>query len=401
MLTETKIKALKPRQVGYLVCDGRGLNLEVRPSGIFSWHYRYRLNGKAGKLAIGRFPAMSLKDARLERGRLALQVAAGKAPGEEQRLEKKGQGADPTVRDFGERYFREYIAVKYKDPSDTRRYLDREIYPALGKKKLRDVTAMDVQRLAYLKRDHGFPAAGIALRNLLKRMFDYAVELHLVDVNPAAQVARRFIGVARRRTRALSATELRVYLCTLYESNIRRQFKLALHLILLTMVRKSELLQAEWKDVSLDVGEWRIPGERTKTGEPHIVYLSTQAMELFRGLKALAGDSALVLPGRSSSVKPFAQNALNKALEGITFELDTFTIHDMRRTASTLLHGNRWQSDAIELALGHQIGGIRGVYNVADYAQERRKMLQWWGDYVDGLMNEPKVIVGNFGGGAA
>jgi integrase len=118
----------------------------------------------------------------------------------------------------------------------------------------------------------------------------------------------------------------------LYRSNIRRQFKLALNLILLTLVRKSELLQARWEHVDFNLGEWALPGESVKNEKPHIVYLSHQAQEIFKELKELAGDSALVLPGRGSLTRPFAFNALNKALEGVNFPIPPFTIHDLRRT---------------------------------------------------------------------
>ena len=98
----------------------------------------------------------------------------------------------------------------------------------------------------------------------------------------------------------------------------------------MTLSRKSELLLARWRDVNLEVGEWLVPEGNAKTAKPHIVYLSTQAAEMFRELKALAGDSELVLPGRGSIVRPFAKNALNKALEGLTFDMDPLTIHDLR-----------------------------------------------------------------------
>jgi integrase len=396
-LTAAAVKALQPKSKRYSVADGDRLYLDVLPSGKMSWLFRYRQGGKQEKVILGRYPEMSLKDARDARSGLATKVSKGKSPAAEKKLARAGIGLEPTVKEFAERYYREYIVVRHKDPSDARRYLDNEIIPALGLKKVREVTSTDVQRMVYKKRDHGLPAAGVALRGILKRMFDYAVEWHLIEVNPAAQVATRFIGTLRRRTRALSTPELRIYLRTLYQSNIRRQFKLALHLILLTMVRKSELLRARWKDVNFDTGEWTIPGTLTKTGAPHIVYLSTQALTLFNNLKELSGDSLLVMPGRMSSRKPFSANALNQALDGVTFELDAFTIHDMRRTASTLLNGNGWPADAIELALGHQIGGIRGIYNVADYSTERKKMLQWWGNYVDAIVTESKVVEGNFG----
>ena len=183
--------------------------------------------------------------------------------------------------------------------------------------------------------------------------------------------------------------------------NMRRQFKLALHIILLTLSRKSELLLARWNHVNFESGEWLIPAENAKTAKPHIVYLSVQVTEMFRELKALAGSSDLVMPGRSSLARPFAANALNKALEGLTFDMDPLTIHDLRRTGATLLTEHGFNRDVIEKALSHEAGGIRAVYIVAEYAEQRKKMLQWWGDYVDSIVNESKVIVGNFGGSAA
>jgi integrase len=135
-----------------------------------------------------------------------------------------------------------------------------------------------------------------------------------------------------------------------------------------------ELLFARWADVHLDEVEWHIPAENSKTGTPHIVYLPKKAVGLFRELQALAGGSELVMPGRGSLTKPFAHNAINialkKALQGQN--IPVFTIHDLRRTASTLLHENGWPTDMVEKALNHTVGGVRGVYNRAEYAEQRR-----------------------------
>ena len=174
----------------------------------------------------------------------------------------------------------------------------------------------------------------------------------------------------------------------LYRSNIRRQFKLALNIILLTLVRKSELLHARWEHIDHERAEWLIPESHSKTGKPHVVYMSRQVAELFRELLVLAGDSELVLPGRGSLTKPFAANALNKALEGVNFSIPPFTIHDLRRTGSTILHEQGFSSDVVEKALNHSIGGIRGVYNKAEYADQRRAMLQTWADYIS-VLSEP------------
>jgi integrase len=149
--------------------------------------------------------------------------------------------------------------------------------------------------------------------------------------------------------------------------------------------------------VNFESGEWLVPAENAKTGKPHIVYMAAQVAEMFQELKALAGNSDLVLPGRGSLARPFAANALNKALEGLTFGMDPLTIHDLRRTGATLLTENGFNKDVIEKALSHEAEGIRAVYIVAEFAEQRRRMLKWWADYVESIVNESKVIVGNFG----
>jgi integrase len=396
-LSDSAIRALKPKAVRYLVTDSSGLAVEVLPSGKLSWIYRYRTGGKPEKIAIGRYPQMSLKQARLRRDELSQLVAQGRSPAREKQLAKDAISAETTLRDFGEKYFAEIVERDCKDSLPIRRYLNREIYPTLGEKAIREVTIMDVERLVFRKRDAGQPASAGKVRSLLKRMFDYALARGAVVSNPAMSIPMRYVTQARPRTRALSPQEIRIYLHTLYQSNIRRQFKLALHLILLTLVRKGEMILAKWEHVDFDAGEWNIPSENTKTGKPHIVYMSRQTIELFRGLHELASGSPWVLPGRSSIHKPFSKTALNQALEGVTFAIEPFTIHDMRRTSSTLLHEKGFSSDVVEKALNHTIGGVRGVYNRAEYAEQRKKMLQFWGDYVEGLASEQKVIIGNFG----
>jgi integrase len=384
-----------------MVSDGRGLSLDVLPSGKISWLYRYCLAGQRGKVTLGGYPDLTLKKARERRDELAAQVASGKSPALAAKERRAGLSTNPTVREFGERYYKEQVLRRWKNPKDIRRYLDNEIFSTLGEKALKDVNALDVQGLVYRKRDGGRVAAAIQLRMVLKQIFDYAIETRLLTVNPASMVATRYIGKARKRARVLTPSEIRLYLRTIYQSNIRRQFKLALHIILLTLSRKSELLLARWEHVNFEAGEWLIPEENAKTDKPHIVYLSTQVAAMFRELKALAWDSALVMPGRGSLTRPFAANALNKALEGLTFDMDPLTIHDLRRTGATLLTEHGFNRDVIEKALSHEAQGIRAIYIVAEFAEQRRRMLQWWADYVDSIVNESKVIVGNFGGGAA
>lgn len=397
-LTDKQVDALKPREKRYTVTDGRGLAIEVYPTGGKGWRYRFSLNGKPDTVTLGKYPAMSLKAARLKRDELAALVAAGKSPTEQKRKVKEARAEATTLQEFGERYYSEVIAKDRKDPKGLRRYLDKDIFPALGSKPMRDIVTEDVRKVIWHKKDHGFDAAAAEIRGLLKRLFDYAQTYGLVTVNPVLALPMRHVFKPRPRQRTLSPQEIRTFLRAVYHSSIRRQFKLALHLLLLTMSRKSELLLARWEHVDFEEGTWSIPEELTKTGKPHIVYLSSQAKELFGELKQLAGGSELVLPGRGSLKQPFAHNAINKAKQQAVADLDVphFTIHDLRRTASTLLHENGWSSDVVEKAMNHTIGGVRGVYNRAQYAEQRRDMLQFWANYVGSLIEEGKVILGNF-----
>lgn len=396
--TDRYIQELKSKPERFTVSESGGLAMEVYPSGGKTWRYRYRMNGKEEKVALGKYPAVGLKAARLKRDEFAAQVAAGESPAQQKQLAKVALADMTKVAEFGERYFAEMVAKDRKDPRCLRSYLDKDIYPVIGAKAIRNVTTEDVRGLIWRKKDHGHDAAAAEIRGLLKRLFDYALTFGLVKINPVLALPMRHVFKARARERTLSPQEIRVFLRTVNQSNIRRQFKLALHLLLITMVRKSELLLARWEHVDFEAGEWCIPVENSKTGKPHIVYLSTQAKELFEELRQLAGGSELVLPGRGVLTKPFAHNAINKALQQATLGLDmpSFTIHDLRRTASTLLHENGWPSDVVEKAMNHTIGGVRGVYNRAQYADQRRDMLQFWANYVDSLIAEGKLILGNF-----
>lgn len=384
-LTDAAIKALQPREKRYSVTDDRGLSLEVYPTGGRLWQFRFSINGRPGRVTLGRYPAISLKAARQLRDQAATLVALGKSPAEEKRKSKEAPPESVTVTDFGERFFKEVVVKERKDPTIPRRYFDKAIVPAIGSKPVREVSTEDVREIIWRKKAEGFDAAAGQIRGLLKRLFDYAVTCGIATANPVLALPMRHVHKAKARDRALSPGEIGTFLAAVHQSNIRRQFKAGLHIILLTMVRKSELLLAHWEHVDLDKGEWAIPTEHSKTSKPHIVYLSRQAIAAFRVLRSLSAGSALVLPGRGSLTKPFAHNAINTALKVALQgqDIPVFTVHDLRRTASTLLHENGWPSDVVEKALNHSVGGVRGIYNRAEYSSQRKEMLQYWADYID------------------
>lgn len=395
MLTELRLRNLKPRQKTYIMTDGRGLYIEVLPTGGVIWRYRYSIGGKQEKLTLGRYPDMTLAMARTARDSSAHEVAAGRSPAREKQLAKKALAASTTVSQFIVCYYREVVGKARKRPEHVKRYLDY-IDTTIGHKLMRDIDVADARALIWKKKDHGHDAAAGQVRGTLKRLFDYAITLGVASTNPVRALPMRHVHLARARDRVLGEKEIAAFIRALYASNIRRQFKIALHLLLITLVRKGELIGARWEHVDLDKKVWEIPADSMKMGKPHVVYLSQQAVDLFLDLKSLASESDFVLPGRSSLQKPFAHNAINSALKVALQGTNTpaFTIHDLRRTASTRLHEQGFASDVIEKALAHEIGGVRGVYNKAEYAEERKRMLQWWADHIQRLVTANVVPLG-------
>jgi integrase len=241
------------------------------------------------------------------------------------------------------------------------------VFPALGNYRLTEVTPSDVLRviddvkargkrkvLESAKSGRSPPKAGGVqaakqVRTLLKGMFDYAIARQLLTYNPVSVIPRKSVALGTRRERALGHDELKQFVCALNETDDTKAFLVAMKLILLTLVRKGELTKARWEDVDLTKMEWRLP--TTKTGEPHLVPLSIQAANLFDELAVLAGDSPWALPGRDAK-RSISEHTLNAMLaRNSAFGLKNFVIHDLRRTASTMLHERGFAPDVIEKAL--------------------------------------------------
>lgn len=389
-LSDPAVKNLKPQAKLITIADGNGLFIGVNPSGSKVWLYRYTFNGKqAAPFKIGEYPAMSLLSARNKREELEQLLKSGIDPRQQPK-------AGLTFGEFVETYYEKVVCVDRKNPLGIRRYLDRDILPVLKNKLLVDVTIVDVQAIVELKKAQGSDAVALELRNIIKRLFEYALSKQQVTFNPAVHVPTRYIFKGKSRDRALTPAEIKQYLTGLYNSNATRRNKLALHLMMLCMTRKAETCKALWVNIDLDKAEWVIPAEDSKTEAVHVVYLSSQAVEIMRELKKLASHSLWVFPSVGDYGKPIEPTTLNHCLKIINFEIPHFTIHDQRRTASTILHEAGFTSDVIEKCLNHKISGVRGVYNRAAYQEQRKELLQYWGDYLDGLLNNRNVILGKF-----
>ena len=251
--------------------------------------------------------------------------------------------------------------------------------------------ADDLRALCNKVKARGAPATAVHVRDIVKQIYGFAI-LHGEKVaNPADDVGPSSIATFVPKDRALSPTEIRLMHQQLEFVASYPTIRLAFRMILLTLVRKSELIQATWDEVDFANALWTIPKERMKGAKAHSVYLSQQALDIMIALHTCAGGSAYVLPSRYDADKPMSNATLNR-VTGLVVErakakglpLESFTVHDLRRTGSTMLNELGFNSDWIEKCLAHEHGrSSRGVYNKAEYAEQRRHMLQEWADMID------------------
>ena len=432
-LTDTKLRSLKTAEKAYQEADEGGLFVEVMPGGTKVWRLRYRIGGRGSKqekITLGDYPAYSLADARAWREDCKVLTKRGLSPMALKRGDAVPADATPEVRElaqtflklwcwravektkakeaeaqvattveaFARHWYTEIAEPSNSNPRNIKRVLEKDVIPAIGSKQISDVTVTDVLAITDKIKARGADQMALQTRNVLKRLFAYAIAREKASFNPAAAVEAKFIATAKSRDVALSPDEIGRLLRAIYQSSMKRAQKLALHLLILCMVRKSELIEAKWKEIDFEKAEWAIPGERMKKDKPHLVPLSRQALAMFEELKGLASGSEWIFPSRGDLQKPIAKSTLNVAVRTLEHDVQDFVIHDFRRTASTHLHEAGFNSDWIEKALAHETKGIRGVYNRAQYMEQRRNMLQWWADFVDSQIEEGrKVIIGRFG----
>jgi integrase len=413
-LSDSKVRSLKRKDKRYEVADGHGLFIEVQPSGERVWRFRYRLNSRREKVTIGPYPAIPIAD-KVVRGKVETKgartihaeyramVAAGQSPTAHKRTAKaKAASEDATVAGFAKRYDRERLAT-LKRPEQSRQRLKRYVTPAIGNRQLDSLTRDDILAIVDPIKDAGSIQEARHTLNLLWYILDHAMERGLIERNVAREIKMKTIGPATSRDRVLTTHELGKLLRALDQAAfLNPALRHATGLLLLTMCRKGELVNARWEHVDLDEALWSIPDN--KGGNPHSVPLSPQALDLFKALRLLAGESAYVLPrliGSPAHDKPMSESTLNWAIKQLTVDRDgkpallsipAFTLHDFRRAASTYLHGmGRYNSDVIEKALGHAIRGVRGVYNKAAYISERTAMLNEWANALEAMKVENVV----------
>lgn len=396
-LTATAVRNTKPGTKPLKLFDGGGLFLLVNPTGSRWWRLKYRFDGKEKLLSLGTFPEVGLADARERRDQARKQLAAGIDPGVVRKAQKSAR-AEILANSF-EAIAREWFAKHAPTWVDSHsdkiiRRLERDIFPVLGQRPIAEISAPDL--LVALRRIEARGAIETAHRAQQNcgQIFRYAIATGRAARDPAADLRGALSPV--KETHHASITDPKAIGGLLraidgYQGSPIT--KCALRLAPLVFVRPGELRRAEWPEINLAGAEWRIPAERMKMREVHIVPLATQAIAALQDLQALTGAGRYLFPGARTNGRPMSENTVNAALRRLGYASDQMTGHGFRSMASTILNEQGWRRDAIERQLAHgERDNVRAAYNFAEYLEERRKMMQAWADYLDALAAVGKVL---------
>lgn len=387
-LTDATVRNAKPKDKPYKLSDSGGLFLVVRPTGAKWWRYKYRYARKEKLLALGSYPDVSLADARECHMQARKLLAAGKDPGEVKKEAKRLTilRSETTfaaiAREWHEKRRHEWLPHY---ASDVLKRLETHLIPKLGDRPIAAIDAPEVLSVLRVIEKAGALDMAQRMMQTCTQVFRYAIATGRAERNPVTDLRGALKAPVRNHRTYLKVEELPLYLQKLETFVGEPQTKLALKMLLLTFVRTTELRAAEWSELSFEKAEWRIPAERMKMKEEHIVPLSHQAIKVLRELQMHTGNRQYLFPNQHRPVTFMSENTMLYALYRMGYHSKA-TGHGFRSTASTVLNEHGFPSDVIERQLAHsERNSVRAAYNHAQYLPERRQMMQWWADYLDGI----------------
>lgn len=391
MLTDIRVKTAKPQAKLYKLTDERGLHLSVYPNGSKLWHLRYRIEGKERTASLGKYPEVSLAEARDKRDQMRKLIANDIDPVQSQKAAKEAKKLAQTnsFEAVARTWFEGWSAARSPRHAEyVIRRLEADVFPVIGSRPIAEIKAPELVKMMKAIQHRG--ALDIAKRcyQMTGQVFRHAVAHGIAERNPASDIKPSDILPSRRQTNyaRVEARELPALLRAIEAYQGTPVTRLAMKLMTLTFVRTSELIGARWAEFDLQAGQWRIPAERMKMRTEHIVPLSLQAIQILQILHGITGHSELLFPGERDHGKPMSNNTILKAIERMGYK-GRMTGHGFRGLASTVLHEQGFDHAHIELQLAHQErNAVSAAYNHATYIKQRAKMMQWWGDYLEHLL---------------
>ena len=390
MLSNLLIEKTKPQAKTQRLSDGRGMYLEIAPTGGKWWRFKYRFGGRDRRISLGVYPDVGLADAREKREAARRQVAAGVDPGEQRRAAKIAllESTENSFEAITREWFQMHSPGWVPGHSDKIiRRMEVNIFPWLGSRPIKAITAPEL--LTALRRVEGRGAHETAHRALqvCSRVFRYAIATGRADRDPARDLAGALTPTKEKHLASITEPRAVGELLRAIDG-YKGAFitRCALRLAPLVFVRPGELRQAQWVEFDFEKLEWRIPAARMKMRVQHIVPLSTQAVAILRELQPSTARFQFLFPSVRSRFRPMSENTITAAIRRLGYTGQEMTGHGFRSMASTLLNEQGWNRDAIERQLAHsERDAVRAAYNYAELLPDRRRMMQAWGNYLDEL----------------
>jgi integrase len=375
----------------YKLSDGNGLYLLVTPAGGKLWRFDYRFEGKRKTLAMGKYPEISLSEARISLLEAKTELAHGVDPG----IKKKAEKQDNSFKTVAMEWYHRILPSWSDGHARTIiSRLERDVFPWMSTQKIEEITAPDVLQVLRRVEARGAIESAHRIKTIFGQIFRYAIATGRADRDPAADLKGALPAVKPKNMAALTEPSEFAELLRAID-NYKGTFvvRCALKIQAYTFVRPGELRHAEWREMDLDVKEWRISAEKMKIRQPHIVPLARQVIEILEELHPMTGHSKYVFPGRSLS-RPLSENGVLTALRTMGFSKEQMSGHGFRATARTMLDEILKQRvDLIEHQLAHAVRDPLGrAYNRTKHLDDRRKMMQLWADYIDGLKAGAQVV---------
>ena len=387
MLTDAQVRKIKPLDKKKRYSDEKGLYLEVTPSGGRFWRLKYRFNGRESTLTIGGYPEISLAQARRARDEARIQLYNNIDPNavKNQRLQQMDEST--LFKSLALEWMEDRKAV-IKETTYLRdlSVFEKDLFPALGDIPIDQIKGKDV--LACAKKIEERGAQEMAKRSipLAGRIFRFAIRKGIIENDPTPHLQEALKPRKVKHMARLDISEFPPFLERMDRYHGNPMIKTAIQLMTLTFVRTAELRMMEWDEINFETKLWRIPADKMKMAQPHIVPLSRQALELIEGLRPLTGNKQYVFYNHSTA-KPMSSNALLCVIRTMGYN-GKMTGHGFRGLASTTLHEQGYMHDAIEIQLAHRVGNaVSQAYNHAQHLDYRIKMMQEWSDFIDSLRN--------------
>lgn len=387
MLTDVRCRNAKPKEKPYRLADSHGLFLHVMPSGRKVWRYRFRFRKKEQLLTIGRYPAISLKEAREKRDEARLLLDKGKNP----ILEKKRLEAEKKVEKSFRSIALEWWGIQKEQWSKGHAKavldsLEKHVFPYLGSFDVDDIPPSQVMAVLRKIEERGALEQARKILQRINAIFRYSIQTGRANYNPAQDMKGALKPKKVKHMPALKEEDLPEFLNKLDNSvYLHITTRLALKFLILTACRSGEVRGARWEEIDFERAIWTIPAERMKMRREHRVPLSRQALGILEQAKNLPGQQGVyIFPGIRQNSHILSENTLLYALKRMGYS-GLATVHGFRSTFSTIANeSGKWSAELIERALAHVDNNtVRAAYCRTDLLEQRRDLMQWWADFLD------------------